>query len=69
MRRFLFRNCRYRCRRLMCSQAPKLVALLRGEASVGLLWDSLTRTLRSTGTIIWVTVGAAALAGADTVAN
>ena len=40
-----------------------VIALLRGEASVGLVWDSMMRTLRSTGTIIWVTIGAAALAG------
>ncbi|MBC6407499.1 MAG: TRAP transporter large permease subunit [Rhodobacteraceae bacterium] len=46
-----------------------LIALLRGEASVGLLWDSMMRTLRSTGTIIWVTIGAAALAGAYTLAG
>ena len=46
-----------------------VIALLRGEASVGLLWDSLMRTLKSTGTIIWVTVGAAALSGAYTLAG
>ncbi|MCP4317807.1 MAG: TRAP transporter large permease subunit [Hyphomicrobiales bacterium] len=46
-----------------------LIALFRGEASTGLVWDSLMRTLRSTGTIIWVTVGAAALAGAYTLAG
>ena len=45
------------------------IALLRGEASVDLVWVSLMRTLRSTGTIIWVTVGAAALAGAYTLAG
>ena len=33
------------------------------------LWDSLMRTLRSTGTIIWVTIGATALAGAYTIAG
>ncbi len=46
-----------------------MIALLRGEASVGLLWDAMMRTLRSTGTIIWVTIGAAALAGAYTLAG
>ena len=46
-----------------------IIALLRGEASISLLWDSLMRTLRSTGTIIWVTIGAAALAGAYTLAG
>lgn len=45
------------------------IALVRGEASVDLVWVSLMRTLRSTGTIIWVTVGAAALAGAYTLAG
>lgn len=46
-----------------------IIALFRGEASVGLLWDSMMRTLRSTGTIIWVTIGAAALSGAYTLAG
>jgi len=46
-----------------------LIALFRGEASVELVWDSMMRTLRSTGTIIWVTIGAAALAGAYTLAG
>ena len=46
-----------------------VIALMRGEASVALVWDALMRTLRSTGTIIWVTVGAAALAGAYTLAG
>lgn len=45
------------------------IAAMRGEASVDLVWVSLMRTLRSTGTIIWVTVGAAALAGAYTLAG
>jgi len=45
------------------------IAALRGEASVDLVWISMMRTLRSTGTIIWVTVGAAALAGAYTLAG
>ncbi len=46
-----------------------VIAVARGEATFVLLWDSLMRTLRSTGTIIWVTVGAAALAGAYTLAG
>lgn len=49
--------------------AVLMIAVVRGEASVGLLWDSMMRTLRSTGTIIWVTIGAAALAGAYTLAG
>jgi TRAP-type mannitol/chloroaromatic compound transport system permease large subunit len=53
----------------MGALAVFLIALFRGEASVGLVWDSVMRTLRSTGTIIWVTVGAAALSGAYTLAG
>ncbi|NKC11044.1 MAG: TRAP transporter large permease subunit [Gammaproteobacteria bacterium] len=53
----------------MGALAVFVFALLRGEASIGMLWDSLMRTLRSTGTIIWVTVGAAALSGAYTLAG
>lgn len=53
----------------MGALAVFLIALIRGEASVGLVWDSLMRTLRSTGTIIWVTVGAATLSGAYTLAG
>lgn len=36
------------------------------QAPVELIWDSLIRSLKSTGTIIWVIVGAAALSGAYT---
>ncbi|CTQ32880.1 TRAP transporter large permease [Jannaschia rubra] len=46
-----------------------VISILRGEASVELVWDSLMRTLKSTGTIIWVTIGAATLAGAYTIAG
>ncbi len=53
----------------MGAMAVLVIAILRGEASVGLVWDSLMRTLKSTGTIIWVTIGAAALAGAYTIAG
>ena len=53
----------------MGALAVFLIAFFRGEASVDLVWVSLMRTLRSTGTIIWVTVGAAALAGAYTLAG
>jgi len=53
----------------MGALAVFVIALLRGEASVDLVWVSMMRTLRSTGTIIWVTVGAAALAGAYTLAG
>lgn len=53
----------------MGAVAVFMIALLRGEASTDLVWDSLMRTLKSTGTIIWVTIGAAALAGAYTIAG
>ncbi|MFK7901484.1 MAG: TRAP transporter large permease subunit, partial [Nitratireductor sp.] len=53
----------------MGALAVFLIALFKGEASVDLVWVSMMRTLRSTGTIIWVTVGAAALAGAYTLAG
>ena len=46
-----------------------VIATLRGEMSFELVWDSLMRTLKSTGTIIWVTFGATALAGAYTIAG
>jgi TRAP-type mannitol/chloroaromatic compound transport system permease large subunit len=49
--------------------AVLVIAIFRGEASFELVWDSLMRTLKSTGTIIWVTIGAAALAGAYTIAG
>ena len=49
--------------------AVAVVAILRGEMTGTLLWDSLKRTLKSTGTIIWVTIGATALAGAYTIAG
>ena len=53
----------------MGALAVFLIAVFRGEATVGLIWDSLMRTLKSTGTIIWVTIGAAMLAGAYTLAG
>ena len=53
----------------MGALAVFIIALLRRESSVDLLWNSLMRTLRSTGTIIWVTVGAAMLSGAYTLAG
>ncbi|WP_319533649.1 TRAP transporter large permease subunit [uncultured Cohaesibacter sp.] len=46
-----------------------VIALIRREASIELLWDSMMRTMKSTGTILWVTIGAAALAGAYTLSG
>ncbi|SFS46159.1 TRAP transporter, DctM subunit [Sulfitobacter marinus] len=43
-----------------------VISLLRGEMSFEVVMDSLMRTMKSTGTVIWVTVGAAALASAYT---
>ena len=53
----------------MGAVAVLVLAIFRGEFSFDLLWDSLMRTLKSTGTIIWVTIGATALAGAYTIAG
>ncbi|WOI55385.1 TRAP transporter large permease subunit [Palleronia sp. LCG004] len=46
-----------------------VIGLVRREMTFQILWDSLMRTLKSTGTIIWVTIGAAALAAAYTLAG
>ncbi|MDF1610189.1 TRAP transporter large permease subunit [Hoeflea sp. YIM 152468] len=46
-----------------------LITLARGEMSFDIVWVSLMRTMKSTGTIIWVTVGAAALAASYTLAG
>ncbi len=43
-----------------------VIGLIRREMTFDIVWDSLIRTLRSTGTIIWVTIGAAALAASYT---
>lgn len=45
------------------------IGLIRREMSFAIVWDSLMRTLKSTGTIIWVTIGAASLAAAYTLAG
>ena len=45
------------------------IGLIRREMTFDIVWDSLMRTLKSTGTIIWVTIGAAALAAAYTLAG
>ena len=49
--------------------AVLVIAIFRGEFSFELVWDGLMRTLRSSGTIIWITVGAAMLSGAYTLAG
>jgi TRAP-type mannitol/chloroaromatic compound transport system permease large subunit len=43
-----------------------VIGVIRREMTFLIVWDSLIRTLKSTGTIIWVTIGAAALAAAYT---
>ena len=45
------------------------IGLIRREMTFTIVWDSLMRTLKSTGTIIWVTVGAASLAAAYTLSG
>lgn len=42
------------------------IGMIRREMKFDIVWDSLIRTLKSTGTIIWVTIGAATLAAAYT---
>jgi len=53
----------------MGTVAVLLLIILRGEFSVTLFREALMRTFKSTGTIIWVTFGATALAGAYTIAG
>lgn len=45
------------------------IGMLRREMTFEIVWDAVMRTLKSTGTIIWVTVGAAALAAAYTLSG
>lgn len=49
--------------------AVLVLIILRGEFSLRLVHEALMRTFKSTGTIIWVTFGATALAGAYTIAG
>ncbi len=49
--------------------AVLVLIILRGELSIALLRESLMRTWKSTGTILWVTFGATALAGAYSIAG
>lgn len=51
------------------SVAVLLLIVLRGEFSYRLVKEASMRTFKSTGTIIWVTFGATALAGAYTIAG
>jgi TRAP-type mannitol/chloroaromatic compound transport system permease large subunit len=53
----------------MGSVAVLILIWLRGEFSITLVREALMRTFKSTGTIIWVTFGATALAGAYTIAG
>ncbi len=46
-----------------------ILGVIRREMTFEIVWDSLMRTLKSTGTIIWVTIGASALAAAYTLAG
>ncbi|HEX9858257.1 MAG TPA: TRAP transporter large permease subunit, partial [Paracoccaceae bacterium] len=49
--------------------AVLLLITFRGEMSWSLFKDSLMRTWKSTGTILWITFGATALAGAYSIAG
>jgi len=51
------------------SVAVLLLIAMRGELNLTLVREALMRTFKSTGTIIWVTFGATALAGAYTIAG
>ena len=53
----------------MGAAAVLVLIILRGEFSFGLIHEALMRTFKSTGTIIWVTFGATALAGAYTISG
>jgi tripartite ATP-independent transporter DctM subunit len=53
----------------MGSVAVLVLIIFRGEMSIDLLRESLMRTWKSTGTILWVTFGATALAGAYSIAG
>lgn len=53
----------------MGTVAVLLLIIYRGEFSITLVREALMRTFKSTGTIIWVTFGATALAGAYTIAG
>ena len=46
-----------------------VITALRREMSFDVVWDALMRTMKSTGTIIWVTIGAASLAAAYTLSG
>jgi len=53
----------------MGTVAVILLIVIRGEFTFGLFREALMRTFKSTGTIIWVTFGATALAGAYSIAG
>ena len=49
--------------------AVLLIGLMRRSLNIGMITDSLARTVSATGSIMWVTLGATALAGAYTIAG
>ena len=53
----------------MGTVAVIVLIILRREFTFGLFYEALMRTFKSTGTIIWVTFGATALAGAYSIAG
>jgi len=46
-----------------------IFSLIRGELNFSMLFETLLRSLKATGNIMWVTIGATALAGAYTIAG
>lgn len=53
----------------MGTVAVLILIILRKEMSWGLMKEALMRTYKSTGTILWITFGATALAGAYSIAG
>lgn len=49
--------------------ATLVLITIRRELTWSLFYDALLRTFKSTGTILWITFGATALAGAYTIAG
>ncbi|ARU90810.1 C4-dicarboxylate ABC transporter permease [Pseudomonas sp. M30-35] len=49
--------------------AVLLLGIIRRSLTWEHVWDSLMRTIRATGSILWVTIGATTLAGAYTIAG
>jgi TRAP-type mannitol/chloroaromatic compound transport system permease large subunit len=53
----------------MGAVAVLVLVVIRGEFSLLMVQEAVMRTFKSTGTILWVTIGATSLAGAYTIAG